>query len=190
MDMNKRKHILDTAMVMFNEHGFHNTPTSKIAKKSRVSVGTLFNYFPSKEDLIHGIYEDIKLHSKQTFLELIKEWNTNHDNLKSMWSAVIGWGVQNPQEFEYLELFMHSTFKNTHMDDQAMGYYTKFRESILKSISPNTICIKYPEFSMIYIDNALHAATRFILDNNVQDVETFIFSSFELLWKGFSYKYE
>jgi hypothetical protein len=41
---------------------------------------------------------------------------------------------------------------------------------------------------MIYIDNALHAATRFILENKEIDVDNFIDSSFELLWKGFSYE--
>lgn len=187
MDTIKRKHIIVTAMELFNEYGFHATPTSRIAKKAKVSVGTLFNYFDTKEALIHAIYEDIKIHSKSTFLELIHECNSNHDNLKTMWAAVIKWGIENPEEFEYLELFLHSPFKNSYITDKAMSTYTKFRESILKSISPSTICVQHPEFSMIYIDGALHAATRFILQNKLIDIDVFIDSSFELLWKGFSY---
>lgn len=190
MDIIKRKHILFTAMKLFNENGFHATPTSIIAKKAKVSVGTLFNYFPTKEALIHAIYDNIKLHSKSTFLELIHECATNHDNLKTMWGAVIRWGIVNPEEFEYLELFMHSPFKNSYVSERVMSTFTKFRESILKSISPSTVCIDYPEYSMIYIDNALHAATRFILDHKVSDVDNFIDSSFELLWMGFSYNNE
>lgn len=190
MDDKKRKSIIITAMKLFNEFGFHATPTSKIAKKAKVSVGTLFNYFDSKEALIHAIYEDIKIHSKSTFLELIHECKSNHDNLKTMWNAVIKWGIENPEEFEYLELFLHSPFKNNYISDKSMSTYTKFRESILLSISPKTICQKHPEFSMIYIDNALHAATRFIIQNKILDVDQFIDSSFELLWSGFSYNGE
>lgn len=175
-----------TAMQLFNENGFHGTPTSLIAKKSKVSVGTLFNYFPSKEKLIHAIYMNTKVHSKLIFLELIEEHKSMHDNLLSMWSAVINWGIENPEEFAYSELFMHSPFKKTLLNEKIMDSYTKFRESILKSISPNTICVDYPEYSLYYIDNAIHATTNFILFNQIEDVTRFIRSSFDLLWNGFS----
>lgn len=186
MDENKRKHILFTAMKLFNENGFHATPTSLIAKKSKVSVGTLFNYYPNKENLIHSIYMNIKIHSKLTFLELIEEHKSNHDNLLSMWNAVIKWGIENPEEFNYSELFIHSSFKKTLEDDKIMGSYIKFRESIIQAISPSTVCVKYPEYSMFYIDNAIHATTNFILHSKVDDIDGFIRSSFDLLWYGFS----
>ena len=182
----KAKIILETAMKLFNENGFHGTPTSLIAKKAKVSVGTLFNYYPSKEKLIHAIYMNTKIHSKLTFLELIEEHKSMHDNLLSMWSAVINWGIENPEEFAYSELFLHSSFKKTLLNEQIMDSFNKFRESILKSISPNTICIDYPEYSLYYIDNAIHATTNFILMNDVDDKDMFIRSSFDLLWYGFS----
>ncbi len=188
MDENKRRNILFTAMKLFNENGFHATPTSIIAKKAKVSVGTLFNYFPTKEDLIHAIYKDIKYHSKAVFLDLIHECQTPHDNMKNMWGAVIAWGISNPEEFNYLELFLHSPFRNMYMDEKKMETFSKFRQSILSSISPRTICIDYPEYSMIYIDNALHATINFILENDISDKDHFINSSFELLWNGFSQK--
>ena len=113
MDENKRKNILFTAMKLFNEKGFHGTPTSLIAKRAKVSVGTLFNYYQTKEELIHAIYLEIKVHSKYTFLTLIEEKSSLHDRLKSMWNAVIKWGISNPEEFEYTELFMHSPFRKS-----------------------------------------------------------------------------
>ena len=186
MDENKRKHILFTAMKLFNENGFHATPTSKIAKVSSVSVGTLFNYFPTKEDLIREIYIEIKIHSRKTFLDQLRENFTEHDNLQSMWRIIIKWGTENPEEFKYLELFSYSPFKKRFESEKVMSMYTKFRESILQSISPSTICREYPEYSMVYIDNAIHAATSFILAEGVEDIDHFIDASFDLLWKGFS----
>jgi AcrR family transcriptional regulator len=185
MDENKRKSILLAAMKLFNERGFHGTPTSLIAKKGKVSVGTLFNYYETKEELIHAVYMEIKLHSKYTFLTLIEEKASLHDRLKSMWNAVIKWGINNPDEFEYTELFIHSSFKKS-LNDEVMGSFKKFRESILLAISPKTICLKYPEYSMYYIDNALHATIKFILTSRVKDTDSFIASSFEMLWSGFS----
>ena len=40
---------------------------------------------------------------------------------------------------------------------------------------------------MLFIDNAIHATTHFILENNIKDATHFISSSFDLLWNGFSY---
>ena len=190
MDENKRRNILNTAMRLFNERGFHATPTSLIAKKFKVSVGTLFNYYPTKDELINAIYLDIKVHSKIMFLELIEERKSHHDNLLSMWTAVIKWGINNPEEFAYSELYLNSPFKKTLVDEKVMDAYKKFRESILVAISPSTVCIKYPEYSMYYINEAIHATTKFILNNYVEDIDKFIRASFDLLWYGFSKKTE
>lgn len=184
----KRTHILETAMQLFNESGFHATPTSKIAKKSKISVGTLFNYFPTKEELIQAIYIEIKIHSRNRFLEQIEEKSSNHDTLQSMWKAVITWGIENPEEFNYLESFSSSTFRKSFQNDKVMDSYSKFRDSILKSTSAKTKCLSYPEYYMSYIDNSIHAATRFILNNKIDDVDEFIDASFDLIWLGFSQK--
>lgn len=186
MDNQKQKQILTTAMKLFNEFGFHATPTSLIAKKAKVSVGTLFNYYPTKNELIHAIYMDIKIHSKLTFLELIEDHKSHHDKLLSMWHAVIIWGINNPEEFAYSELYLHSPFYRELKNEIIMGAYFKFRESILQALSPSTVCQTYPEYSLLYIDNAIHATTNFIIQNNIQDVEEFIQSSFDLMWFGFA----
>lgn len=187
MDENKRQKILFTAIKLFNENGFHSTPTSQIAKKAKVSVGTLFNYFPTKEELINAIYVNIKIHSKESFLTHIKDCNTPKENLKNMWTAIVRWGLENPDEFNYLELFNHSSFMQSFLNDKVMGVYNKFRALILQSISSSTICTEYPEFSYLYIDNAIHATTRFLLQRKIDNTTHFIDSAFDLLWDGFSY---
>ena len=39
---------------------------------------------------------------------------------------------------------------------------------------------------MYYIDHAIHATTNFILNTQIEDVDRFIRSSFDMLWYGFS----
>lgn len=184
----KRLRIIDAAMRLFNENGFHGTPTSKIAKKARVSVGTLFNYFTTKEELIEAIYVHIKLHSKISFLERLERQEDELDSLFSMWRAIILWGIENPEEFKYLELFCHSPFRNHYRTEKSLEAYKQFQEQILKRVIPATVCDSYPDFVLRYIDNALHAATRFLLQNDITDKEPFIRSAFEMLWHGLSYK--
>lgn len=48
-----RELIADTARRLFVERGFEAVPVSEIAREAEVSEATVFNYFPSKEDLFY-----------------------------------------------------------------------------------------------------------------------------------------
>ncbi|MDQ4504027.1 TetR family transcriptional regulator [Sinomonas sp. ASV322] len=56
-----RQRIIDVALALFDKRGFERVPVAEIARASDVSEATVFNYFPSKEDLVYGgmqAYED------------------------------------------------------------------------------------------------------------------------------------
>lgn len=46
-----RQRILDCARKLFNEKGFDQTTTRDLAENAGIAIGTLFNYFASKETL-------------------------------------------------------------------------------------------------------------------------------------------
>jgi len=47
-----RQQIADTAWRLFAERGFDEVPVAEIARAAEVSEATVFNYFPTKEDLV------------------------------------------------------------------------------------------------------------------------------------------
>lgn len=49
-----RKLIADVAWRLFVEHGYDGVSVAEIARQADVSEATVFNYFPSKEDLVYG----------------------------------------------------------------------------------------------------------------------------------------
>jgi len=55
----KRGAILDAALHLIAERGFHNTPVSKIAEVSGVSAGIIYHYFDSKDELIQELYREV-----------------------------------------------------------------------------------------------------------------------------------
>jgi AcrR family transcriptional regulator len=57
----KRAAILQAALALFAERGFHNTPMSLIAKESGASAGTIYLHFVDKDDLIHALYRHVKI---------------------------------------------------------------------------------------------------------------------------------
>lgn len=50
--VSKREHLIQSALTLFAEHGFHATGIAAILKASGVSKKTLYHYFQSKDELI------------------------------------------------------------------------------------------------------------------------------------------
>jgi len=51
--------IIDAALEVFAEKGFHNATIAEIARKAHVSEATVYEYCGSKEDLLFSIPEEI-----------------------------------------------------------------------------------------------------------------------------------
>src|ERR1700687_4774912 len=56
----KREVILQAALELLATNGFQQTPMSLIVKHSGVSVGIIYHYFTSKDELIWELYRRVK----------------------------------------------------------------------------------------------------------------------------------
>src|SRR4051812_26869143 len=52
-----RRHIADTARRLFAERGFEQVTVAEVAREAEVAQATVFNYFPTKEDLFYSRLE-------------------------------------------------------------------------------------------------------------------------------------
>jgi len=49
--LRQRREMLDTALDLFSQKGYHNVSMQEIAEKAEFAMGTLYKFFQSKEDL-------------------------------------------------------------------------------------------------------------------------------------------
>jgi AcrR family transcriptional regulator len=54
----RKAQIKNVALELISEEGFQNTSISKIAKRAGISKGLMYNYYESKEEMIHEILYD------------------------------------------------------------------------------------------------------------------------------------
>ena len=72
----RRRHIIDSTVQLFIQHGYHKTTTRMIAKASSFSIGSLYEYISSKEDLLYlvckTIHEEVREAVENTLINTDK----------------------------------------------------------------------------------------------------------------------
>lgn len=57
-DKPKYRQIIDAAIVVIAQNGYHQAQVSKIAKQAGVADGTIYLYFKNKEDILISVFSD------------------------------------------------------------------------------------------------------------------------------------
>jgi TetR/AcrR family fatty acid metabolism transcriptional regulator len=68
-----KKKIYEIAISLMEKKGFANTTINEISKKAGVSVGTFYNYFPSKEEIFHNIFKKADEYFERVVSRYIKK---------------------------------------------------------------------------------------------------------------------
>lgn len=68
-DKPKYRQIVDAAVVVIAENGYHHAQVSKIAKEAGVADGTIYLYFKNKEDILISVFKE----KMSIFIDNLKE---------------------------------------------------------------------------------------------------------------------
>ncbi|MGN7476875.1 TetR/AcrR family transcriptional regulator [Solibacillus silvestris] len=80
--MNQRKRqVLDSALQLFIEKGFHETSIQDILDKAMISKGTFYNYFPSKVECFTAIMEQTRYEASLLRHEMLLNQDITDENL-------------------------------------------------------------------------------------------------------------
>lgn len=106
--VDKKEQIILAAMRLLTERGVQATPMSAIAKEANTGMGTIYNYFETKEDLINAIY----LYIKRSEIHLVAKALDGEVSLKarffSFYTAFINFYFKFPESFAFMDQF-HSS---------------------------------------------------------------------------------
>lgn len=69
----RRRQIVDAAVRLFVENGFHKTTTRQIARAAGFSIGTLYEYVASKEDVLYLVCDAIHAEVERGVAEVMEE---------------------------------------------------------------------------------------------------------------------
>ena len=132
----KKKLIMQVALELFANDGFHTTTISRIAQKAGISKGLMYNYFVSKEELLSSIFYNM-LNRTMEMIDPDQDEIITHEEAEAFFDRFFEVLIANPQEWrlfyqltvqkEVFKLIMRENMDNKVQNSQQMilNYFAK-----------------------------------------------------------------
>jgi AcrR family transcriptional regulator len=118
----KRATILQAALELIAERGFHGAPMSLVAQRAGVSAGIIYHYFASKEELIHALNRQIEADFSRALLTGNPQSLPLEEAFTRIWLNAYDFYRSHPHQARFLEQYKHSPFhQTTAMPDELLA---------------------------------------------------------------------
>jgi len=120
-ESDKRVKIMQTALELFAEQGFHGVPMTMIAEKAKVAIGTIYIYFASKDVLIKELFTDIE----EKITAALQEGQPAQEPIRERYlhfaKGLIAYFTRCPLHFRYIEQYMNSPYGVSQRRDKLLN---------------------------------------------------------------------
>ena len=99
----KKENLLSSALKLFVKNGVMNTSTAEIAKEAGTATGTLFLYFPTKQDLLDQLVLKIGKEQSEHIDQLLKPSLSARETFFTIWYGTVTWFLENMEAYQYIQ---------------------------------------------------------------------------------------
>jgi AcrR family transcriptional regulator len=117
----KRDDIMQAAMELIAEHGFHNAPMSEIAQKAHVAAGTIYRYFENKDVLINELFQEIEDKIMGILLDHYPLGKPVKEQFFYVFGELCRYLITHPLHFRYMEQYFNSPYGISKRRDKLLG---------------------------------------------------------------------
>ncbi|HWQ46220.1 MAG TPA: TetR/AcrR family transcriptional regulator [Longilinea sp.] len=135
----KRELFLNTALRLFAAKGVSQTSTAEIAKEAGAGAGTLFLYFPTKQDLIHALILRIGRDISAEINSRLKPELSAREEFFAIWQASLQWLLANPHAYQYVQQVRDSGMIAPEVVAESNAFFAYYYEAIQKGLSEGSI---------------------------------------------------
>ena len=83
-NVDRRKAILQAAVSVFAEKGYHGCRISDVAQEAGVAYGLVYHYFRNKEELLHSVFTDVWARFSTRLVDLVGSDLPFRDKVRSI----------------------------------------------------------------------------------------------------------
>ncbi len=122
----RRRQIIDGAIRVFTEKGFHSATVREIADAAELTMGSLYNYIRSKEDIVYIVYDYITKILKEEVIDALVGIRDPKERLK----AALRQNLNKIYEHQDVVMFIYkaSTFLDRESLHEVLARETEYIE--------------------------------------------------------------
>jgi AcrR family transcriptional regulator len=175
----RKAQILDTARALLLEKGLNATSINQIAKRAELSVGAIYFYYKSKEDLYAALQvEGLELLS-QTIRQSVQEKSQPEVNIRKIAMAYLNFSEEHKNYFDIINYFLASPEPifspelKSQVDEHGKDSLATLADTISKGIQDGIFKAVDPRRQAIILWSTLHGMIQFKkLENTILSKES------------------
>jgi AcrR family transcriptional regulator len=182
----KRNAILEAATQVFAERGL-SAATAAISGAAGIAEGTLFTYFPTKDELINALYREIKLELADAMMSSFPRRKSVRLRIRHVWNQYVKWGIQNPPQQRFLRQVEVWNGLTKESKKAGSAPFVEI-EAMIEEAEREHIVQDLPR---LFVQASMSALAETVMELSRHDpvrAMTYRDAAFEMLWAGIARK--
>jgi AcrR family transcriptional regulator len=185
----KREQFLQAALKLFVANGVQNTSTAAITKDAGTASGTLFLYFPTKQDLIDQLALKIVWDQSEKIKAVLTPTLSARESFAAIWEVSIRWFLTNLEAYQYIQQVRDTGMLSEAVVQQSAASFDFYYQVIQKGLTEESI----KPYPVELIGEMLYRAIAAIMNlikaqPDHAKSEEYIRFGFEIFWNGIKHE--
>jgi AcrR family transcriptional regulator len=181
----RRTEFLNAALKLFVAKGVPHTSTAEIARKAGTAAGTLFLYFPTKQDLISELILNIGRDQSEYINSLLAPSLSVRATFQTIWEGSIRWFLDHMDEYQYAQQVRDPRIVGEKTVQESQKFFQYYFTAVQKGLEEGRIK-SYP-FELvggILYQNIIAVMNLIAAQADPAKREAYIQMGFEIFWNG------
>ncbi len=181
----KREKLLTTALKLFVDQGVQNTSTAKIAKEAGMAAGTLFLYFPTKQELLDALALEIARGQTENITALLGPDLSARESFFVIWSSSLHWFIAHLPAYQYIQQVRDTGMISAAVTQETDKTFAFYYAAIQKGLAEGSIRPYPPELIGGFLYQDIVAVMNLIrMQPDPARYDEWINQGFEIFWNG------
>ncbi|MCT4631331.1 MAG: TetR/AcrR family transcriptional regulator [Firmicutes bacterium] len=182
--MGAKDKVLDAALPLFIDHGYHGTSIKLIVEKSGVSTGSVYHHFSNKEDIIKELYAQRKKHMNNFILKNVEVTGSIRKALRDYWFSRIKYSYEYKNNAKFIRTFFNGPLVQSEYLISINAMYDNLQNLIKKSMEDEEIIKMDTVFFFYDLFNACDAVNLYFETENMELDKDFMEFTFKKYWRS------
>lgn len=181
----KREKFIAAALKLFAANGVQQTTTAEIAMEAGTAAGTLFLYFPTKQDLINELTLTIGKRQSEYIHSLLEPSLDAREAFWVIWNGSLRWFLDHPDAYRYIQQVRDPGIIPADIVQESAKYFDYYYLAIQRGLESGSIKPYPPELIGGFLYQDIVAVMNILQsEDNPDRREEIIRTGFEIFWNG------